>query len=520
MATTHRRLAAFRLAPCAFRLAPSAFLALLPSVCPPVRLSAQIPELAKQLDARFDAPPFNRTLWGAVVMDERGRVLYARNAERLFVPASTLKLVVSATAAVLLPPDWTVRTSVYANGPVAGGVVQGDLVLYGRGDPTMSRRCYGLDTTRAGACVPDPTAPLRRLADALKARGIHTIAGDVMGDGSWFEPMLVHPAWENYDLNWWYAAPVSGLGVADNSVDLAWSGGPVVGGPPPITVTPDWAGIRFENRAVTTPGDTGTTLDFFREPGTLHVWAEGRVAQGAAGTIEHFALPDPAAYTARAFRTVLIEAGVAVRGTVRSTTDSTLFAAARRQPPLAEVPSRPLADWIFPILNSSQNWFAEMLLKQLGRQFAGVGSWSGGLGVERRFLVDSARVDSTQFSLADGSGLSTTNLISPLALARLLQYARRHPRFATIADALPRAGGRGSLRTRFAGTPAAGRVQAKTGSVARVNALAGYLELEDGRVLSFAVMANHHALPNRPMMDQIDSAVVDVARLMGRGKRR
>ena len=110
-------------------------------------------------------------------------------------------------------------------------------------------------------------------------------------------------------------------------------------------------------------------------------------------------MPDPNLFTARALRQVLQEAGIAITGTTRSTTDSMLYRPARSTPPLAEITSRPLRDWIFPILNRSQNWFAEMLLKQLGRQFGRGGSWTEGLAVERRFLIDSVRVDSTEFSL-------------------------------------------------------------------------------------------------------------------------
>lgn len=171
-----------------------------PLFCPSAH--PQSSRLTRALDARLAAPPFDRQHWGILVADDRGRVLYARDAGRFFAPASTAKLVVSATAALLLPQDFTVTTSVYATGPVRDGVLHGNLVLYGRGDPTWSRRCYGGDSTRPGVCEDDPTWALRRLADSLRARGLHTVAGDLIGDGSWFEPPLIHPAWENYDLNW------------------------------------------------------------------------------------------------------------------------------------------------------------------------------------------------------------------------------------------------------------------------------------------------------------------------------
>jgi serine-type D-Ala-D-Ala carboxypeptidase/endopeptidase (penicillin-binding protein 4) len=439
--------------------------------------------------------------------------VYGRNESRLFIPASNTKLIVTAVASALLPPNWRVKTSLYG-GPVVGGVLQGDLVLYGRGDPTIDERCYATDTTLAGVCDTDPFARLRQLVDSLRAKGVRAIAGDIVGDGSYFEPTLVHPNWEAFDLNWWYAAPVSGLGFHDNSVDFDWQPGAAPGAPAQITMHPDLGDITFENRTLTVPpgGESDIGDRFYRYPGTLQIWAEGTVALDNPRRTDSFALPDPNLYAARALRLALEDAGIAVTGTTRSTTDSLLYARLRATAPLAEVASRPLRDWIFPILNTSQNWFAEMLLKQLGKQFGKGGSWPDGLEVERRFLIDSVRVDSAQFSLSDGSGLSGSNLVSPLAFTQVLRFIRRHPRYATFAAGLPQAGVVGSLRNRFLGTPLAGRVRAKTGSISRVHSLSGYIELPGGKTLTFSVEANHHAQPSRVMLATIDSVVVDMAR--------
>jgi serine-type D-Ala-D-Ala carboxypeptidase/endopeptidase (penicillin-binding protein 4) len=493
-------------------------LALLPALSVfPIRPAFAQKDLAHRVDARLNALPFNRQLWGIAVLDDAGRLVLGRNEARLFVPASNTKLVVSAVAAALLPPDWRARTSVYG-GPIVGGVLQGDLVLYGRGDPTMDRRCYAVDSTLAGVCDTDAFARLRQLADTLRARGIRAVAGDIVGDGSYFEPTLVHPNWESFDLNWWYAAPVSGLGFHDNSVDFEWQPGPAVGTPAVITMSPDLGDVAFENRTVTVPpgGESDIGDRFFRRPGTLQIWAEGTVAVGNPAHTESFALPDPNLYAARALRQALAEAGIAVSGTTRSTTDSLLFAKLRSTAPLAETLSRPLRDWIFPILNTSQNWFAEMLIKQLGKQFGKGGTWLDGLEVERRFLIDSVQVDSTQFSLSDGSGLSSSNLVSPLAFTQLLRFIRRHPRYPIFAAGLPLAGMAGSLKTRFVGTQLAGRVRAKTGSISRVHSLSGYIELGGGRALTFSIEANHHAETSKTMLAAIDSMVVEMARGVGR----
>ncbi len=495
------------------RRALSAAAGLLAAVVPlatPARAAAQA--LASPLEARLDRAPFDRHLWGVAVADEEGRLLFGRNAERLFVPASNTKLVVTATAAALLPPDFSVTTAVYAAGPVEDGVVRGDLVLYGQGDPAFSRRCYAVDTLEAGACEADPAVRLRALAAQLAGAGIREVAGEVVGDGSWFEPVTVHPTWEAYDLAWWYAAPVSGLTFNDNSLNVRVAPGPAPGTPPSVSLTPDLGGVVLENRATTGEAGSRPTFDILRGPWEREYLAVGRVPAGAREETQYVAVADPNLFAARAFRAALADAGIRVLGAAWSTTDSTRYAPARLGAPLAEVRSRPLRDWIFPILNTSQNLFAEVLLKQLGRQFRGVGSWEAGLDVERRFLIDSVGVDSTQFALSDGSGLSSINLVSPLAFTRLLGYIRRHPHWDTFAAGLPRSGQRGSLRFRFTGTPLEGRVRAKTGSISRVNTLSGYVERADGSWRVFSVQANHHVLGGRAMIQQIDSVVVELAR--------
>jgi len=171
---------------------------------------------------------------------------------------------------------------------------------------------------------------------------------------------------------------------------------------------------------------------------------------------------------------------------------------------------RPLSDLIFPILNTSQNLFAEALLKILGRERGTGGSWESGLEVERRFLIDSVRLDSTSFALDDGSGLSAGNLVSPAAFVQLLRYMRANSHAAPFLAAMPRSGGPGSLRTRFMLTPLEGRVIAKTGSINRVNTLSGYIEKDRGERITFSIQANSHTVPTRQMLAQIDSVVVAI----------
>ena len=474
--------------------------------------------LEQRLAQLIDVPPFNRATWGIYVVDDRGRVLYQRNADRFSVPASNTKLVVTAAAAVLLPPDYRVTTSLYVNGRVDAAVLQGDLILYGRGDPTWSTRCYGVDTLAPGVCDSSFTA-IDAIADSVRAKGIRRITGKLVGDGSYFEPTMIHYAWNAWDLTWWYAAPVSALGFHDNSVDFRIDPGAAVDAPPVIVWTPDLGLITFENRARTVPAESASTIgdNFFRTGGGWSIRAEGTFALGRKTRVESVALPDPNLYAARALAASLARRGIAVEGGAASTTDSLAYRTVRCcAAPLVDFRGRPLSDIIFPILNSSQNWFAEMLLKILGRELKGEGSWSAGLGVERGFLTDSVKIDSTAFALEDGSGLAAGNLVTPQAFAKLLAHMHNHPKGGPFVAGLPHAGQPGSLLKRFVGTPLEGRVIAKTGSIDRVNSLSGYIEGANGggggRTITFSVQANGHAVPYQQMLNQIDSVVVQIGR--------
>src|SRR5213595_2367830 len=271
--------------------------------------------LQQRVTRLLDQPPFDRATWNVFAQDDHGRVLFNRNGDRFSVPASNTKLIVAAAATVLLPPDYRVRTSLYANGTVTNGVLQGDLILYGRGDPTWSERCYTVDTLAPGGCDSTWTV-VDAIAESLRARGLRRVTGSIVGDGSYFEPTLTHPGWNTFDLNWWYAAPVSGLGFHDNSVDFQITPGAAVDQPPTITWNPSLSLFTFENRARTVPADSSTTIgdNFFRTPGTWDIWAEGTVALGHKPWIESFALPDPNRYAARALAASLMKKGVSVEG--------------------------------------------------------------------------------------------------------------------------------------------------------------------------------------------------------------
>jgi len=439
-----------------------------------------------------------RAHWGVSAVDlETGQEVVAWNDDRYFVPASNLKLVVAATALETLGPDFTWSTTVHATGPIgADGRLVGDLVLHGTGDPNLS-----------GRYTPSMTAIFESLADSLASAGLVRVEGEVIADESHWDGDHLHSSWKAYDLLWWYAAPVGALGFNDNAIDFHIQPGLSPGDPPVIDGEPASAFWTLENRAVTGPPGATKTFDLLREPGSNRVVAYGTLPLDAAPEVEYFAVVDPAAWAGTVFREVLERRGITVAGSVRTVADperSPVASGAARR--LAGWTSPPLARVVESINGRSQNWHAEQLLRTIGREIAGEGSWEAGLATERRTL-NVLDVDTTAFVLRDASGLSSENLATPRGLVELLTAMRDHPHAGVWLGSLSVAAEQGSLRRRFRGTPSAGRVYAKTGFLEHVHALSGYLTTVSGREIAFSVIVNGAGPGGDDAADAIDGLV-------------
>ncbi|HEU4558635.1 MAG TPA: D-alanyl-D-alanine carboxypeptidase/D-alanyl-D-alanine-endopeptidase [Longimicrobium sp.] len=461
------------------------------------RADAAITSLRERIETVLARPSLSRAEWGIEVRDAAtGRLLYARSADRPVIPASNLKLVVTAAAAHHLPADYRYRTTVYGTGPVREGVLDGDLVLYGRGDPLISDR-YGRDRMEAWEA----------LADSLLARGIRRVTGGVVADDSYFEAVHVRPDWDPYDLRWWYAAPVGALGFNDNSVVVHIRPG-AVGERARVTWEPRSDYVDMENRTVTVGARGRNTVDLERA-GPRRIRAVGQVPTSAGADVEFFAVSSGAEYAGTTFRETLERKGIGLgRPTVRVVADPARSPAAGATA-LAEHRSDPLDRVIGPILLTSQNWIAETLLKTLGREVRGEGSWDAGIAVEQDFLARVAGVDTAGVHLRDGSGLSAGNRVTARALVQLLSYVHRTPRMRVVRDNLPVSGRDGSLRSRFPDMP--GRVAAKTGYIGNVDSLSGFVTMADGRTAVFAIIANKSFQPSSRMKSAIDDVVRAVA---------
>jgi D-alanyl-D-alanine carboxypeptidase/D-alanyl-D-alanine-endopeptidase (penicillin-binding protein 4) len=347
--------------------------------------------------------------------------------------------------------------------------------VVGGGDPNISGRLHD----------GDPLAVFRPWAAELRRLGVRRVEGDVYLVHGLFEPPRVHPDWPRDQLTRWYEAPVEALSFNDNAVLVRVSPGPVAGRPARVETVPDLSLFSFDNRAATTGSRRRHRVAIDRVDGSNRLRVAGAVLRRAAPVESWVAVADPLAYFGAALREALAEEGVAVSGEMR---------------PSAELPPGPwrrvaehrsdLLTTVEVILKRSQNFYAESLLKLLGAELCGEGSWEAGLEVVAEYL-DGVGIARGHYRLADGSGMSRGNRMSPRQLTWLLGYMRDRPLAREFMRALPHSG-EPELRweRRLAEPPYRGNVFAKTGFLNGVSTLSGYAKGNSGRLYAFSILMN------------------------------
>lgn len=413
---------------------------------------------------------------GVVVRDPAtDEVLYSRQATDRATPASNAKLFTAAAALQALGPDYRFRTQVLSAAPQQGSTLAGDLRLRGTGDPTVLAADYD------------------RLAAQLAEQGVREVRGRLLADDTWFDDVPLGSGWAWDDEPYHYSAPVSALSAAP---DADYDAGSAIvrvtpaapGQAPAVAIDPATEALTIDNRASTVAGgEPDITVERDHRSGRVAV--TGTIPEGAEPFEEWVAVPDATAYATDVFARALAAHGITVAGTGKAPAPPGARELAARE-------SMPLRELLVPFLKLSNNGHAEVLVKAMGRERTGEGSWEAGTGV----LTEELRglgVNPDVLSVVDGSGLSRMDGVTPEQLTVLLDNAAQRPWAQAFYDALPVAGAPdrmvgGTLRNRMAGTAAAGNVHAKTGSLTGVTSLSGYVTAADGRRLVFSVMFNDH----------------------------
>lgn len=452
----------------AWRLALVLLLAALSSapLAAEVGAEAAAPPWAERLERRLGEAGVPASEIGVAVLtlERAPRLVFARGQAQPLVPASVAKVLTAAAALDLLGPAHVFTTRVSARGRLRDGVLEGDLVLHGTGDPSLSGRLSG------GA----PTVVLDELAAAVAGAGVRQVAGDLVLDDGPFDRAFVHAGWTDADKEKWYGAPVGGLAFNDSCLDITVAPGSGLDAGGRVDLPSTSGAWEVQNLTTTVQGARNVVGAAWSSSGAV-LQVRGQVALSAAPYTFHVPVPDPLAFTGAAFRQRLAAAGVRVTGGVRPAGGPEDRAPGRV---LAQHGSS-LSDALRVMNRQSQNFYAGQLFKASGAALTGEGSWASGQAAVAEMLRRRGLDDGGSTAIVDGSGLARANRTTAGTVALLLaSFERDLLRGPVLLDSLAAPGEPGTLDDRLLNRFTKGRLRAKTGTLAQagVYSMAGVID--------------------------------------------
>jgi D-alanyl-D-alanine carboxypeptidase/D-alanyl-D-alanine-endopeptidase (penicillin-binding protein 4) len=452
--------------------------------------------LRSRLNRLFSDARLSNAQFGIEVYSlDRSEIVYDKNSSRLLLPASNNKVLTVCTALLRLGPDFRIKTWVLTDGPVDNGVLAGNFIVVGSGDPTNSARFHS----------GDPFRVFKEWSAKLKSLNVHKITGDIIADEGDSGEML-GSGWEWNDLAEAFAAPVSSLQFNENTVSLEISPGLRKGDPARIRSFPVQDFLKLDNEVVTDGGNS-PNIEVHRIDNDELIAVQGTIPRETAALTRLVSVRDPVYYYLVALRNTLSAEGIDVSSC--GLKQSKLYGhAGSSRLWIDESPA--LSEIIKPVLKSSQNLYAETLTRILGSELRNSGTFSKGREIVEETLSRMG-LEKGSYFYADGSGLSRLNLVSPDALVRILKYMYRQPEFVLFDGALPIAGVDGTLAGRMKGTKAENNVHAKTGSLADISSISGYVRTSNGEMLAFSMMFNNFLTPKDAVESLQDKALERLA---------
>lgn len=440
-----------------------------------------------------------RAAWSVAVRSlERGDTLLEWNADVLMVPASALKLVTVAAAAEAVGWDHAFDTTLTSRGVVVDGVLDGDLVVHGTGDPTIEGRGGG---------------DFAGWIESVRERGIARVSGRIVGNDDGAEEPRPRFAWAWDDLGYAYGALPGALNVGENRARVTVAPGPLPGTPAVLSPAEGLDAVTVANEVDTAgPGST-PELRPMLEPAGHGLRIVGAVPAGGSPLTFPVSAGNPTLAFASVFRRRLVEAGVAVDGPPVDIDDAGPARATGPTAVLHRHRSPPLSAIAAPMLKESLNLYAETVL-WLATGADGPRASDPALDAVRDRLA-AWGIPGGHHQIVDGSGLSRRNTITAHALVAVLERFYDSAWTSPWMRALPVAGRDGTLRSRLQGTPADDNLTAKTGSMSNIRSLAGYVRTRDGEALAFAVIVNNFegsGADAEAAIDRIASALAGFSR--------
>lgn len=463
-------------------------------------------DLQRAIDVLLDASPVARASVGIHVLDlKTGAALYSRNADRLYLPASNMKLFTGALALERLGPDYLFTTRLVR-------APSGDLILVGGGDPSLSGRAYPYQKDAPAA---NALRAIEDLADQAIAAGVQRVDGDIVGDDQFYPWAPYPPSWTEDDMIGEDGAPVSALTVNDNVTSLSIHPAAEAGELAVITFDPAIEYYAVDNRVLTVAGSREARIRLSRVPGSRQLIVWGSIPLAGPVVRETVAVDDPALFAACALYDALLRRGVAIRGRPvarhRASFDDPWpvegdVIAARTSPPLVDI--------LQVIEKVSQNLHAELMLREVARVTRGAGTRESGLE-EMGFWMAKIGIKADEWRAEDGSGLSRNDQVSPKAVTRMLSYMAASKNGPAWLSLLPVGGEDGTLSRRLCCASDgrdAKQVRAKTGSLTRAVTLSGYADSKTRGRLAFSILVNNFSASQaevRAWVDKIAMTLID-----------
>ncbi len=454
-----------------------------------------VARLQQDLVAVTRIPGVSRAAWGIAVRSlDRREQLFALNAGTLLVPASVAKLVTVATAADAVGWDYRYTTTLRATGPIVDGVLSGDLLVVGSGDPSIGGRA-GDD--------------LSTWVEGLKAAGIRRIDGRIIGDDDAVEEPRPQLAWAWDDLGYTAGALFGALNLAENRTTVTIAPGPAAGAPASIAVDPRLAFRALSNRVVTGAAGSAPLVWPEQRPGERALTVAGSIPVTAPPAVLSIAVGNPTLWFASALKGRLVRDGIEVTGEAIDIDDITPVPLRDAATVVFTHRSRPLSEIAQPLLKDSINLYAEALMR-LNAALDVLATNDAALeGLRTR--LDAWGISNASYQLVDGSGLSRRDAISAEAVMAILERMADTSGQSPFVTGLPIAGVDGSLSTRMKGTPAENNVRAKTGTMSNIRTLAGYVTTRDGEHVAFVILINNFEGTGASANDALDAIAVRLA---------
>ncbi|MBX3008219.1 MAG: D-alanyl-D-alanine carboxypeptidase/D-alanyl-D-alanine-endopeptidase [Melioribacteraceae bacterium] len=438
-------------------------------------------ELRDQLDDYFNEPSFNDAFWGVLIKSlKTGEVIYKRNSDKLFSPASDLKLFTTASALQILGPDFAYETNIYRVGDVVKGTLKGDLIIVGSGDPTISNRFNNKSATIV----------FEEWADTLKKKGIWEITGNIYGDDSYFDKIGIGRGWSSDLESKWYAAPTGALSFNDNSIEIQIT--PAQEGRTANVVTvPKTSFVNVVHNVITIEENSEPQIEisFLKETNTIKI--TGTISRSTALFKDRVAIADPTLYFLTVLKETFEHKGIKIRGTVDNLENTNLSYSIDEYTPTHTHISVPLRLILKETNKNSNNFYAEQLLKTIGAEEYDFGTTYNGVKACKNVLSELG-INTEKLIMVDGSGLSELNLVTPRQIVNLLTYMTNTENYSKFYESLPVGGVDGTLIERMKKSSAENNVRAKPGFSNYVSALSGYLRTVSGESIVFSMIINNY----------------------------